>query len=105
MHATTAPSAPRPSRQRFEIEVESILVAHIRSCLEGTDAEDITVSPIISGWGVQGYWSSERSFQDIGKKVVVRFTAAPEPLRPLLRNGFGILAMSIIPINATDVIN
>jgi hypothetical protein len=92
-------------RRRFEIEVESILVGHIRNCLSNTDADDITVSPIISGWGVQGYWSSERTFQNIGKKVVVRFTADPEPLQPLLKSGFGILAMSIIPISMTDVVN
>jgi hypothetical protein len=99
--APVTPTATR--RQRFEIEVEAILVDHIRNCLASTDADEITVAPIISGWGVQGYWSSEHTFSNIGKKVVVRFNADPGPLQPLLRTGFGILAMTIIPISATDI--
>lgn len=89
-----------PSKARFEMSVETQHVGHIRNCLADVDCEDFTVSPIISGWGVKGYWSSEHTFSSIGKRVAVRFTVDPDQIAPLLATGFGILAMDIIPIAA-----
>jgi hypothetical protein len=86
------------AKTRFEISVELQHVGHISNCLSGVDCEDFTVSPIISGWGVKGYWSSEHSFSTIGKRVAVRFTVDPNQIKPLLETGFGILAMDITPI-------
>jgi hypothetical protein len=95
--------AAAATKHRIEIEVDGMLVGHIRNCLVGTDAEDFTVSPIISGWGTAGYWSSEHTFSAIGKRVIVRFTADPVPLKQLLATGFGILAMDIIPISVSKL--
>ena len=89
------------AKKRIEMTVDANLVAHIRSCLANADCEEFTVSPVISGWGVEGYWSSERKFADVGKKVAVRFTADEALVRPLIAKGFGILAMELIPITET----
>ena len=92
-------------RKRIEVAVEAHHVPHIRNCLEAIAHEDFTVSPIISGWNARGYWSSEYAFGTIGQKVMVRFTADAQPLRPLLAAGFGILLSDILVINATAVPN
>jgi len=93
------------SKKRIEITVDVQHVVHIRSCLIAANAcEDFTVAPVMSGWNTKGYWSSERAFGSIGAKVSVRFTANERLVAPLLRNGFGILAMTIIPISETTAL-
>ena len=96
---------PSSSKQRIEVAVEAHHVPHIRNCLNAIAHEDFTVSPIISGWNARGYWSSEYAFRHIGEKVMVRFTAESEPLRPLLAAGFGILLSKVLVINKTHVPN
>ena len=91
------------AKTRFEISVDGQHVGHIHNCLAGVDCEDFTVSPIISGWGINGYWSSEHSFSRIGKRVAVRFTVDPDQIGPLLETGFGILAMDIVPISRIEL--
>ena len=91
------------AKTRFEISVEGQHVGHISNCLAGVDCQDFTVSPIISGWGIKGYWSSELTFSKIGKRVAVRFTVDPDEIAPLLKTGFGILAMDIVPISRIEL--
>ena len=92
-------------RKRIEIIVSSHQVPHIKNCTSALECEDFSIAPVISGWGVGGYWSSESTFSQIGKKIRVRFTADSDLVEPFLKNGFGLLAMDIVPISATDVIN
>lgn len=98
------PAATRV-KKRIQMAVDSSHVAHIQATLAGIDCEDVSLAPIISGWGIGGYWSSEYTFSAIGKKIMVRFTADAAQIEPLLLTGFGILALEIIPISATTVIN
>ena len=101
---TVPPAASRP-KKRVQMAVDACHIAHIQATLAGIDCEDVSLSPIISGWGIGGYWSSEYSFAAVGKKIMVRFTADAAEIEPLLMTGFGILALEIIPISATNVIN
>jgi len=92
--------------KRVEMTVDSRHMAHIRSCLaERAACSDVSISPVIAGWGPRGYWSSEgvEAFSRIGEKVMIRFTASSALLDPLLRTGFGILAMELIPISETHL--
>ena len=89
------------TKKRVEVTVDAHHVPHIRSCLPDVACSDFTVSPVISGWSTRGYWSSEHAFTAIGSKVAIRFTADEAIVRPLLANGFGILAMDLIPITQT----
>ena len=91
------------TKRRVELTVDATHVPHIRSCLANMNCEDFTVSPVISGWGMQGYWSSECKFADVGRKVAVRFSADEALVRPLIAKGFGILAMDLIPITETAI--
>ena len=95
----------KAAKKRISVSIESQHVGYIRSCLTAVDHEDFTVSPIISGWGARGYWSSERAFEQIGQRVMIRFTTDPEPIRPLLASGFGILASKVLQIQVTDALN
>ncbi len=91
------------TKKRISVSVEGTHVGHIRNCLSQIDHEDFTVSPIISGWGVRGYWSSEYgNFNRIGEQVMIRFTTDLDPVRPLLNSGFGILASKVLTIQVTD---
>lgn len=101
MQATTA-----STKKRISVAVEGAHVGHIRNCLSQIDYEDFSVSPVISGWGVRGYWSSEYGgFDRIGEQVMIRFTADLEPIQPLLSSGFGILASKVLKIQVTDARN
>ncbi|MEQ1695214.1 MAG: hypothetical protein ABL901_05160 [Hyphomicrobiaceae bacterium] len=92
------------TKKRISIAVEGAHVGHIRNCLAHIDHENFSVSPIISGWGVRGYWSSEcGGFDRIGEQVMIRFTTDLEPVQPLLRSGFGILASKVLKIQVTSV--
>jgi hypothetical protein len=91
------------ARKRIEVEVEARHVPHIRSCLAGIAHADFTVAPILSGFGLRGYWSSERAFQSIGDKVCVRFTADAERVQPLIASGFGIVGRHILLIKSVAV--
>jgi hypothetical protein len=91
------------TKKRISVSIEGMHVGHIRNCLSQIAHQDFTVSPIISGWGVRGYWSSEcGGFDRIGEQVMVRFTTDLEPVRPLLNSGFGILASKVLKIQVTD---
>jgi hypothetical protein len=98
------PTVSRP-KKRVQMAVDACHVPHIKATLAGIDCEDVSLAPIISGWGIGGYWSSENRFDAIGSKIMVRFTADAAQIEPLLATGFGILALEIIPISATHVIN
>lgn len=94
------------TKKRISVSVEGTHVCHIRNCLSQFDCEDFTVSPIISGWGVKGYWSSEYGgFDRIGEQVMIRFTSDIKTVQPLLSSGFGILASKVLKIQVTDAIN
>ena len=84
--------------KRITIEVKRDHVGHIRACLDAIKYSDLTVSPVISGWGLKGYWSSESQFSRIGERVVMRFTAHHSVVQPLITAGFGILADDIVLI-------
>ncbi len=91
------------TKKRISVAIEGAHICHIRNCLSHFDCEDFSVSPIISGWGVRGYWSSEHGgFERIGEQVMVRFTTDLEPIQPLLSAGFGILASKVLKIQVTD---
>jgi hypothetical protein len=90
-------------KTRVEIAVETRHLPHIQGCLANLEHEDFTVSPILSGWGVKGYWSSEYAFSKIGEKVMIRFTADAEPVAPFIASGFGILASSVLVIRSHPV--
>ena len=92
------------AKKRISVAVEGTHVNHIRNCLSQIDHSDFSVSPIISGWGVKGYWSSEYSggFERIGERVMIRFTTKLERVQPLLLTGFGILASKVLQIQVTD---
>ena len=91
------------TKKRVEISVDAHLVPLIRASATQSNCEDFTISPVISGWGPKGYWSSERAFASIGSKVTIRFTAEEELVRPMLANGFGILSMQLIHIGENSV--
>ena len=91
------------TKKRISVAIEGSYVGHIRNCLCHLDCEDFTVSPVISGWGVRGYWSSEcGGFDRIGEQVMVRFTTDLEPIQLLLNSGFGILASKVLKIQVSD---
>ena len=92
------------TKKRISVAVEQVHANYIRSCLMAVPHEDFTVSPIISGWSQRGYWSSEFAFHNIGERVMIRFTADLEPIRPLLAAGFGILASKVLQIQVTDAL-
>ena len=94
-----------PRRKLIEIIVNSRQIPHIKNCTRALECEDFSLAPVISGWGVGGYWSSEATFRQIGSRIRVRFIANSELVEPFLKNGFGLLAMDIVPMSATDVIN
>lgn len=100
--AQSSPARRSSEKQRISVAVELAHVGHIKGCLAGIPHADFTVSPIISGWGVRGYWSSEHNFARIGEKVLVRFTADTEPIRPLIAAGFGILGSKVLQIHVSD---
>lgn len=104
MQVTSAVPKCKP-RQRVQLAIESCHLAHIQATLAGIDCDDVSVSPIISGWGIGGYWSSEYTFSTIGRKIMVRFTADAVEVAPFVKSGFGILALEIIQISAVDVLN
>ena len=101
---TVPPTASRP-KKRIQMAVDACHIAHIQATLADIDCEDVSLSPIISGWGIGGYWSSEYTFAAVGRKIMVRFTADAAQIEPLLVTGFGILALEIIPISATHLVN
>ena len=90
-------------RRLIEMTVDSCYVAHISAALANIGCDDVSLAPVISGWGVRGYWSSEHAFANVGKKIMVRFTADAADIEPLIKSGFGILALEIIPIFATVI--
>jgi hypothetical protein len=97
------PANAASTEKRISVVVERTHIHHIRNCLSHIECKDFTVSPIISGWGVRGYWSSEYGgFNRIGEQVMVRFTTDLEPVRSLLNSGFGILASKVLKIQVTD---
>lgn len=84
--------------------VDAKHVGLIRACLASQAAcTDVTVTPVISGWARKPYGSSEAitPFLDIGSKVQIRFTADERLVEPLLRAGFAVLGMDLIPISET----
>ena len=102
-HAMPA-SPAKPNRKRISVAVEGTHLGHIRNCLMHLPHENFTVDPIISGYGVGGYWSSEYGFNRVGERVMIRFTTDFEPIRPMLASGFGILASKVLQIQVTDEI-
>jgi hypothetical protein len=94
------------AKRQFSMTVEKSVVAHILNCLRDFDHEELSVSPVLSGWSQRGaYWSSEHQFSRIGDKLAIRFIADPGPLHALLSNGFGIINGEIIAIQQTSVPN
>ena len=102
---TAIETVTQPTKKRISISVEKDHVSHIRCCLLALPHEDFTVSPILSGFGVRGYWSSEHSFTRIGDRVMIGFTTDCDQIRPLLASGFGILASKVLQIQVTDCLN
>ena len=100
---TAMTGSTTPTKKRIQVSVEKDHVAHIRCCLRAIRHQDFTVDPIISGWGVRGYWSSEQSFTRIGERVMIRFTTDSDRIRPLLASGFGILASKVLQVQVTDI--
>ena len=92
-----------PVKKRISVAVEVRHASYLRSCLAGIEHEDFTVTPILSGYSVKGYWSSEQAFSRIGERVVVAFTADPQAIRPLIASGFGILASDVLTVQVYDV--
>lgn len=88
--------------KRVAMTLDARHVPHVRRCLEEfAGCTELSLAPVIAGWGAKGYWSSEGSsaFARVGEKVMIRFTADAELVEPYLRSGFGILAMELIPIS------
>lgn len=98
MQHTAAPSG----RKRISVKVENFHIEHIRNCLKGIAHSEFTVAPVMSGYRHGRYWSSEHNFQKIGEQVMVRFTTDLEQVKPLIINGFGILASKVLTIQVTD---
>lgn len=96
---------PASFKKRISVAVEARHAGYLRSCLAGIDHEDFTVAPILSGYNVRGYWSSEPAFSRIGERVMVAFTADPVPIQSLIASGFGILASDVLTVQVTDVFN
>jgi hypothetical protein len=92
------------AKKRISVAVEKSHSDYIRSCLAMVPHEDFTISPIISGWSQRGYWSSEHAFQNVGERVMIRFTTGSDLVRPLLASGFGILASRVLQIQVTDAL-
>lgn len=93
---------PASTRKRISVAVEGNHLTHIRNCLQHFDCDDVTVSPVMSGYSIGGYWSSDYGFARIGDRIMIRFTADYETLRPILSAGFGILASKVLQIHVTD---
>ncbi len=94
------------SNKRIEMMVDARHVHLIRACLANHAAcTDVTVTPMLSGWSLKGCGPSRTAtpFLEIGSKASIRFTADETLLAPLLKNGFGILAMDLIPITEAGV--
>ena len=97
------PASHKPvPRKRISVAVEGTHLAHIRNCLSSIDHAEFTVGPIISGYSVGGYWSSEYGFERIGERIMISFTTDLEPIAPFLATGFGILSSKVLQIHVTD---
>jgi hypothetical protein len=94
-----------PAKKRITVAVDARHIDYLRGCLNNVPHEDFTVSPIMSGWSVRGYWSSERAFKRVGERVSVSFITDPEPIRPLIGSGFGILAGDALTVRIDDLVN
>ncbi len=91
--------------KRISVTVDARHIDYLRSCLKNIAHEEFTVAPVLSGWSTRGYWSSERTFNRIGERVVVSFTTDPEPIRALIGSGFGILARDILTVHVGELVN
>ncbi len=89
--------------KRIDVIVPRTHVPAIQSCLLPFNHADFSVRPVIAGWTMAGYWSSERSFQTIGDRVMVSFTIDPTVIEPMIASGFGILSGEIVKLTINEL--